>query len=163
MKTSFQLIWTPLHKAICTDGNPFQIGNRCSLPKPQPGMAVLTIMPTFFCCLFTANYWRKVEVGTRQKLLTFPLVLIQLYLPFSDFRFAYQILQNDRRVIAAKKFYEITMATLGMSPRKNSNKEFISIDTIPFKLFFRDFCWDLTPIFCVTSPNKFKSYWWWCL
>ena len=79
-------------------------------------MAILTIMPTFFCCLFTANYWRKVEVGARQKLLTLPLVLMQLYLPFSDFRFAYQILRNDRRVIAAKKIYDTTMTTLGISP-----------------------------------------------
>ena len=91
--------------------------SRCNLVKPQPFIAICTILPTFFCCIFTANYWRKVEVGV-QKIWTLPLVLMQLYLPFSDFRFAYQILQNDRRVIAAKKNYDITMATLGMSPQK---------------------------------------------
>ena len=80
-------------------------------------MAVLTIMPTFFCCLFTANYWRKVEVGV-QKIWTLPLVLMQLYLPYSDLRFAYQMYRNDQRVIAAKKKYDITMATIGMSPQK---------------------------------------------
>ena len=85
------------------------------MPKPQPGMAVLTIMPIFFCCLFTANYWRKVEVGAL-KIWTLPLVLMQLYLPFSDLRFAYQILQNDQSVIAVKQNYDRTMTTIGMNP-----------------------------------------------
>ena len=95
------------------------MGNICTLPKPQPVIGILTIMPTFFCCLFTANYWRKVEVGV-QKIWTLPLVLMQLYLPFSDLQFAYQILQNDQRVIAAKRNYDITMTTLGMTRRKSS-------------------------------------------
>ena len=110
-----QLICILLYKANCNEGSEDQIGNKCNLTKPQLGMAIFTIMPTFFCCLFTANYWRKVEVGV-QKIWTLPLLLIQLYLPFSDLRFAYQILQNDRCVIAAKKHYDITMTTLGRSP-----------------------------------------------
>ena len=108
---------TPLYKANCNDGSPDQIGNRCYLPSPQPGMAILTIMPTFLCCFFTASYWRNVEVGV-QKIWTLLLVLMQLYLPFSDLRFAYQILKNDNRVISAKKNYDITMATLGMDTQK---------------------------------------------
>ena len=107
-------ICTPLYKANCTDFGE----NKCTLPKPQPGMAIFTIMPTFFCCLFTANYWRKVEVGTKQKFWTLPFVLLQLYLPFSDLRFAYRLFQNDNRVIDAKKTYDITMTTLGMMPQK---------------------------------------------
>ena len=110
---------TLLCQANCNDGDfdrPDQIGNRCTLPKPQLGMAILTILPTFFCCLFTANYWRKVEVGVRQKIYTLPFVLMQLYLPFSDIWFAYRVFQNDHRVIDAKKYYDITMTTLGMSP-----------------------------------------------
>ena len=79
-------------------------------------MAILTILPTFVCCIFTANYWRKVEVGAQQKIWTLPFVLMQVYMPFSDLRFAYQIFKNDHRVIAAKKHYETTMSTLGMSP-----------------------------------------------
>ena len=78
---------------------------------------MITILPTFFCCLFTANYWRKVEVGV-QKIWTLPLVLMQLYLPFSDLQFAYKILRNDQRVIAAKKKFDTTMTTLGMCTRK---------------------------------------------
>ena len=91
--------------------------SRCNLVKPQPFIAICTILPTFFCCIYTANYWRKVEVGV-QKIWTLPLVLMQLYLPFSDFRFAYQILQNDYRVIDAKKICDTTMTTLGISPQK---------------------------------------------
>ena len=72
-----------------------------------------------------------------QKIWTLPLLLTQLYLPFSELRFAYQILQNDQRVIAAKNNYDITMSTLGMSTPQNSNEEFISIDRIPFTLFFQ--------------------------
>ena len=111
-----QLICTPLNIANCQEGSPDQIGNRCNLTKPQPGMAILTILPTFVCCIFTASYWRIVEVGTRQKFWTLPFVLLQLYLPFSEIRFAYRLFKNDERVIDAKKYYDITMSTLGMSP-----------------------------------------------
>ena len=113
-----QLICTPLYKANCNEYNssrPDQNGNICFLQKPRIGMAILTITPTFFCCLFTANYWRKVEVGV-QKIWTLPLLLMQLYLPFSDLRFAYQILQNDQSVIAVKQNYDRTMTTIGMNP-----------------------------------------------
>ena len=72
---------------------------------------------SIFCCLFTINYWRKVEIGA-QKIWTLPFVLMQLYLPFSDIRFAYQILRNNPHVIAGKRKYDITMTTIGMSPQK---------------------------------------------
>ena len=126
-------ICTPLYKADCTDFGE----NKCTLPKPQPGMAIFTIMPTFFCCLFTANYWRKVEVEARQKVLTFPLVLMQLYLPFSDLRFAYQLLQNDYRVIAAKKNYDTTMSTIGISPQKITIKSLYQLTQFPLLFFQR--------------------------
>ena len=105
-----------MHKANCNDGSLDQIGNRCILTKPQPGMAILTILPTFVCCLFTASYWRTAEVGARQKFWTLPFVLLQLYLPFSEIRFAYRLFQNDHHVIDAKKKYDIKMSTLGMTP-----------------------------------------------
>ena len=108
-----------MYAANCQEGSPDQIGNRYNLTKPQPGMAILTILPTFVCCIFTASYWKMVEVGKRKKIWTLPFVLLQLYLPFSEIRFAYRLFKNDQSVIDVKKYYDITMSTLGMSPYKN--------------------------------------------
>ena len=110
------ILYTGTYGSNCNEGSPEQIGHRCTLTKPQPGMAMLTILPTFFCCLFTANYWRKVEVGAQQKVWTLPIVLLQLYLPFCDMRFIYMLFTNNHCLIAAKKQYDITMSTIGMSP-----------------------------------------------
>ena len=56
----------------------------------------------------------QVEVGLRRKTLTLPFVLLQLYLPFSDLRFIYQLIKNDCRMMTMKKKYDISMSTIGM-------------------------------------------------
>ena len=111
------LFYTGTYQANCNlDTSPDLNGNRCNLSKPQPLIAIVTILPTFFCCIVTTSYWWKVEIGAKQKTWTLPIVLLQLYLPFCDLRFIYLLFINDHRVIAAKRKYDTTMSTIGKSP-----------------------------------------------
>ena len=70
----------------------------------------------------------KAEKGLLQKTFTLPFVLMHLYLPFSDLRFIYKLfIKNDRRMMAVKNQYDISMSTIGMyfSVRRCQSDDFV--------------------------------------
>ena len=110
------ILATGMYEPDCSVGIDYEnYGNKCALRHSQPVLAIATVIPTCFCCLFTASYWWKVESGFRQKTLTLPLVISQLYLPFSELRFVYQLLKSDNHMVKNKRWYDANMSTIGES------------------------------------------------
>ena len=71
------------------------------------------LMPVVVCLVFTINQWMKNETGTRDRLLSLPLLMAMLYLPFVAASLIYLLIKKDRRWLEAKRNYDINISSIG--------------------------------------------------
>ena len=53
--------------------------SRCGYARPHPIYACAMLAPVLLSWMFVARHWYRTERGAWQKLLTFPLLILQLY------------------------------------------------------------------------------------
>ena len=71
------------------------------------------MVPVALAFLFTINQWAKNESGRKKKLITLPLLLLQLYPPFTALRLVVYLITRNSKWFDANKIYNQSVASIG--------------------------------------------------
>merc|ERR1712051_18102 len=70
------------------------------------------MVPVALAFLFTINQWAKNESGWKKKLITLPLLLLQLYPPFTALRLVVYLITRNSKWFDANKIYNQSVASI---------------------------------------------------